>query len=271
MEILSPIAEMSVRRRGVNRDMKRILLPVLLFACAPFAAQAEDLVSGLSQDQIQITSNYTGTDIVVFGAIEQSDETGGIGDVVVAVRGPDEDIEVRRKARIAGIWVNRDAIRLDGMPGYYYLASTRPLEEIASGDTLRRYALGVDNLYPRAESTRSPRKAEPFREAAIRARQRTSLYTENPAGVEFLGYTLFRVRVPVPATVPRGQYTAEVYLFKNGAVTSAQSTPLFVDQIGIERQVFAFAHAWPLAYGLAAVVLAVALGWLSSLVFRQRM
>ena len=32
------------------------------------AARAEDLVSGVSQDIIQITSNYTGTQIVVFGA-----------------------------------------------------------------------------------------------------------------------------------------------------------------------------------------------------------
>jgi len=251
--------------------MRRALLLTALLACAPCAAQAEDLVSGLSQDQIQITSNYTGTNIVVFGAIEQPDPSGSIGDVVVLVRGPDTDVEVRRKARIAGIWVNHNAITLYGMPGYYYLASTKPLSEIASGDTLARYALGVQNLYPRSASTRSPRKAEPFRQAAIRERERIHLYTENPDGVEFLGYTLFRVSVPVPATVPRGQYTAEVYLFKNGAVTSAQSTPLFVDQIGIERQIFAFAHALPLAYGMVVVSLAVLLGWLSSLVFRQRM
>ncbi len=45
------------------------LLVVLLANVSP--ACAEDLVSGLSQDSIEITSNYTGSTIVVFGAIER--------------------------------------------------------------------------------------------------------------------------------------------------------------------------------------------------------
>jgi uncharacterized protein (TIGR02186 family) len=74
----------------------------------------------------------------------------------------------------------------------------------------------------------------------------------------------------VPADAPRGQYTAEVYLFKNGVVMSAQSTPLFVDQIGLERRLYNFAHSRSLIYGLATVTMALLLGWLSSLLFRQR-
>ena len=52
--------------------MKRLLLlallPALAFAGEPTQAQ-EKLVSGVSQDLIQITSNYAGSDIVVFGNI----------------------------------------------------------------------------------------------------------------------------------------------------------------------------------------------------------
>ena len=76
--------------------------------------------------------------------------------------------------------------------------------------------------------------------------------------------------MPVPAGVPRGQYTAEVYLFQNGNVASAQSTPLFVDQIGLERRLFGFAHQWPLAYGVSTVLMALLLGWISSFVFRRQ-
>ena len=65
--------------------MKRALLAMLLLLAAP--ARAEDLVSGISQDIIQITSNYTGTNIVVFGAIEQAQNAQG-RNIVVVVRGP---------------------------------------------------------------------------------------------------------------------------------------------------------------------------------------
>jgi hypothetical protein len=38
--------------------------------------------------------------------------------------------------------------------------------------------------------------------------------------------------------VARGQYNVEVYLLRDGEVVSAQSTPLFIDQTGIERRLF---------------------------------
>jgi uncharacterized protein (TIGR02186 family) len=75
--------------------------------------------------------------------------------------------------------------------------------------------------------------------------------------------------VPVPADVPRGQYNVQVYLFRDGNVVSAQSTPLYVDQTGLERRLFNFAHQEPFAYGVSTVLMAAALGWLSSLVFRR--
>jgi len=254
--------------------MMRAALIALVLALMPSTALAENLVSGLSQDQIQITSNYTGSDLVVFGAIEQSaepDEDTGAGrrDVVVVVRGPGATMDVRRKQRIAGIWINNREITLTGMPAYYYVASTRPLDKIAPAQTLGRYQIGLDHVKPESASTHNMAKAEQFRQAVVRERSRGRLFAEAPAGVEFLGYSLFRVHVPVPAGAPRGQYTAEVYLFKDGVVMAAQSTPLFVDQIGLERRLFNFAHNDAFAYGLATVIMAMLLGWLSSLIFRR--
>ena len=50
---------------------------------------------------------------------------------------------------------------------------------------------------------------------------------------------------------------------------SAQSTPLFIDQTGLERRLYNFAHDQPFGYGLAAVVMALIMGWISSLLFRR--
>jgi hypothetical protein len=88
--------------------MRRWLLALLLIATP--ATAAEDVVSGLSQDQIEINSSYTGSDIVVFGTIERPAAPSG-RDIVVVVRGPDTDITVRRRDRVAGVWINRGEIR----------------------------------------------------------------------------------------------------------------------------------------------------------------
>ena len=60
-----------------------------LLAAAP-ARPAEDLVADLSEHLIAITTGFTGTEVVMFGATE------GSGDVVIIVRGPLSDATVRR-------------------------------------------------------------------------------------------------------------------------------------------------------------------------------
>jgi uncharacterized protein (TIGR02186 family) len=244
--------------------MRRWLVLLLLFA-AP-ASAGENLVSGVSQDLIQVTSNYSGSDIVVFGDVEGQEKAAG-RDIIVVVRGPDTTLTVRRRDRVAGVWINHDAAALSGMPAYYFLASTRPLAQIADAATLARYGIGMASIEP--DSVHAHHDVEPFRQAALRLMSGQGLYREMPGGVEFLSDTLFRAHVPVPAAVMRGAYNVEVFLARNGTIESAQSTPLFIDQTGLERRLFNWARDQPFGYGLAAVVMALTMGWLSSLIFRR--
>jgi len=261
----------ATRAEGTLRALCAFVLKPT-FACLVAAflfstgAKAEDLVSGLSQDSIEITSNYTGSTIVVFGAIERP-VSNAPRDIVVVVRGPEATMTVRRKDRIAGIWINRDRAEFSGMPAFYFVASTRPIGDIAARDMRARLGVGLDVL--RASGVHAHHDPIPFRDALIRRQVQTHLYAEIPGGVQYLSDTLFRVQVPVPANVARGDYTAQVFLFRNGYVISAQSTPFSISNSGLERQLFNFAHDRPLTYGVFAVAAAMLLGWVSSLVFRQ--
>lgn len=252
---------------------RRLAALSMVAAMAVGAAKGEDLVAGLSTDLIQITSDFTGAEFVVFGAIEGADNDGPdiMRDIMVVIRGPDVDVTVRRKDRFLGLWINREQVSFAAMPGYYFTASSRPLNQMASPTTLARFQFGSANIpaVPRARAT--PQELAAFKAAAVRSLARERLYGDAPGGVEFLSRTLFRARIPVPATTPPGQYRAEVYLFRNGDVVSAQSTPLFIDKSGIERQIYNFAYEASFSYGLIAVTMAFAAGWIGYLVFRQRM
>jgi uncharacterized protein (TIGR02186 family) len=245
--------------------MRRWLVLLALLTAKP-ALGAEDVVSGLSQDQIEINSSYTGTDIVVFGTIERPSVSVG-RDIVVVVRGPETAITVRRRDRIAGVWVNRDAAKFSGMPAFYFLASTRPLHDIAAPGVLTRYGLGARNLTPSAIT--SHHDSQPFREAAVRQLAGRGLYTEAPGAIDFHSENLFKTVVPIPAAVARGQYNVEVYLFRGGNVESVQSTPFFIDQTGLERRLYNFAHGKPLGYGLLAVCMSLLFGWAASVLLRR--
>ena len=247
-------------------------LVIALLCLLPLSARAaEDLVSGVSTDVIEVRSDFTGTDVVVFGAIEDMGEAVSAGDrdVVVVLRGPEVPVTVRRKDRVLGLWVNTEQVPFVDMPGYYYLASSRPIDDIAPAATLARFQLGTAHLAVAAPPGATPAKAAAFRAAVVRNFKREQLYGDTTA-IDFLSASLFRARVPLPAVVPAGNYRAEVYLVHRGIVVAAQSSPLFIDKTGVERQVYNFAYQASLAYGVFSVMLALGLGWLGYALFRQR-
>lgn len=254
---------------------KRLFLGIasvaVLLGSAP-ARAAEDIVSGVSTDLIQIQSDFTGTDVVVFGALEGTDPATAINDydVVVVLRGPKLDLTVRRKERVLGIWINRAQVTFADIPGYYFLASTKPIADIAPEFLLNRFQLGAELLGETTDQGASETEVATFREAAVRNLEREQLFIEAPDGIEFLSPTLFRTVIPVPATVPPGEYTAEVYLFRARTLLTLQSSPVFVDKTGLERRVYDFAHTASLTYGFVAVGISFFLGWLSFALFRPR-
>ncbi|MFZ3034013.1 MAG: TIGR02186 family protein [Parvibaculum sp.] len=252
-----------------------------LFVGSLLPASAAQLVTDLSEHQVRIRSNFTGTQILLFGAIEvnTANERALDRDVVVVVTGPTRPVTVRRKTKVAGIWLNHDALTFPKVPGYYAVASSRPLEVTAETAMLQREQIGIDNIdfgAPVAQGVdgsieiMSPAEERDFEKALIRNKRRENLYISDPGGIIFLGQTLFRATVDIPANVPVGLYTATVFLFHDGQVVDAISSPLYIDKSGLERFLYRFAHNDALLYGLIAVIGAAFAGWLGSAILRQR-
>lgn len=253
---------------------------ILLVAFAG-AARTDQLVTDLSEHQIAIRSNFTGTQILLFGAVEtRTPGTRALNrDIVVVVQGPVRPIMVRRKERVAGIWVNHDSVTYPNVPGYYAIASTRPLEVTAEANILKALRIGIENIQPGQATARAidgtlqilpPEEETAFWKALIRNKRRDGLYIDLPGGVTFLGQTLFRATVDIPANVPVGLYTAKVYLLQEGQIVDTISSPLYIDKRGLERFIFRMAHSDPLLYGLIAVLVAALAGWLASAVMGRR-
>jgi len=229
----------------------------------PKDAWAQSLVADLSSHLIAITTGFTGTDVVLFGAVD------GPGEVAVVVQGPEGGTTVRRKARVAGIWMNTEEMEFDRVPAYYAVATSAPLDDLVPPTVLQRHEIGLDHirLIPRTEA---PAEAvAEFRAALIRNKQRADLYTTETQVVAFLGQRLFRTTIYFPANVPTGIYTASIFLIRDGDVVSAQTTPLSVSKIGFSASVTDFAQRQSVFYAIVGILLAVSAGWLAGVVFRK--
>ncbi|WP_252509676.1 TIGR02186 family protein [Thalassospira sp. TSL5-1] len=226
-------------------------------------AKADPLVVDLSNHLVAISTGFTGTDVLLFGAIETK------GDVVITVRGPERDMVVRRKERKLGIWINSQSAYVRNVPTYYATAASRPIELIANDRLFASRHIGLQNQ--RFVTTMQGEDTDDslYREALLRNMEYAGLYNDKPAKISFLSNQLFRTDIHFPANTPTGTYVIDVYLIRDGKIASIKSTPLVVSKTGVSAEVYDFAHRYSALYGIIAVIIAGFAGWLASVIFRK--
>ena len=241
----------------------RLALAVLaLLGLANGSVRADGVVADLSSHLIAITSGFTGTSVVLFGATE------GGGDIITVVRGPEREMTVWRKGKVAGIWVNAESVTFSNVPSFYTVAASRPIDEILAPGPAALYRIGTANLKLQAKPPATPEEAARFNEALIATQRREGLFSADAGKISFLGSRLFRATIEFPTNVPTGTYIVEVFLVRDRDVISGQTTPLVVSKVGLDAAVSDFATRQSAAYGAIAVLTALVAGWLASLPFR---
>ena len=236
----------------------------------------ESVQADVSARTVSVTSSFNGTEIVIFGAVDNSQQPSAESnyyDVVIVVEGVPGRVVARRKNNVAGLWLNTSSATFDAVPSYYAVASTRPLDEIASEEFRASHGIGFQHLrmtpaFGQAQAL-STEDLKEFRTAVIRLKQKDGLYVQDPYSVAFIGRSLFRSAIELPANVTVGPFTTRVFLFRDEKLLSQYSVRLTLEREGLERHLHSFAFGYPTLYGLATVAIAIAAGLLASTVFRK--
>ncbi|TKA97954.1 hypothetical protein FAZ78_03445 [Cereibacter changlensis] len=249
------------------------LLALLLLVLAPLAARAQDesIVLGLSQTSVAITADFTGSEILIYGAVkrEAPQPEGGPLQVIVTVEGPPTPVVVRRKERRLGIWINRDKVRINHAPSFYAVATTGPLDAILSETDNLRYQISVPRAIRAVGISAQAEESPSFVEALQRIRENEGRYHLDEGTIAFTEDTLFRTDVRLPSNLVEGNYRVRVFLTRDGRVVDTLEGGIGVQKAGIERFIYALAQEQPLIYGLLSLVMAVVAGWGASAAFRM--
>lgn len=222
------------------------------------------LVAELSQTRVEISTGFSGTDVLVFGATERLLGPGG-DDILVVAQSPPEPMVVRRRVNVLGFWINGPSARFRQVPGFYLLTGTRPLRELLSEEERAAKRLGLDNLPLASTGVQDPA----YHEALLRLKQDAMLWHEEDEAIQISGARLFRARLPLPATVATGDFRVEVLLVRDGRVMARQELGFRVERVGAAARIADVAEQDPVIYGLACILLAALAGWLGSVLFRR--
>ena len=251
--------------------MKKILLLTILvlFMATKFVYSKENsdaLVSDIEDKVVEITSNFNGSELFIFGSREMNKNIAeGIkSGIIIEVIATAKTRKIRKKERRFGIWINDDEKVLEGVPDFYYINSSDNIEELLSEDEITNNDIGIMNHLAKNNDVNSD-----FIKALIRIKKRKNLYQFKEGDLEFKNGTLFSTKVTLPNNIGEGFYVIKTHLTDGTNVTSIDKQLLVVKKIGLGNFLFEMAHKTPLIYGIFSILVALFAGWAASETFRR--
>jgi len=239
--------------------LRRLIIAAGCVLCLSGAAAAQsELVTELAQRHVDITAQFTGEKVLIFGAVSHP------GDVIIKVASPNETVAISRKAKYGPFWLTSGKFNVKDAPGLLYILSDRPLEELIDEAQRQRYGLSLKHSLSAATPVDVPADVSDWKGAFLDLKKRDGYYLEDGKAVDVVGSKLFSASMTLPAKLPLGDYKLTIYLVRGGKVVARQTRSLEVREVRIERWVseVAYSHSWlfGIAFTLAAMVLGLVLG-----------
>jgi len=247
------------------------VLAILFLVLLVLPVRAGEIVGALSQNRVSLTANFSGSEILIFGAIRHDatlEDEAAPFDVIIVIEGPRHPVAIWRKDRRMGIWMNVESVNMASVPSFYAVATTAPLAQIITPEQDAQHRISAGHAIRAAQATGNVDDPAVFAAALLRIRERAAQYLALDRWVYLDRDILFRANVRLPANLTEGAYTTRMYLVREGEVVHQFRTAIFVRKEGIERWLHQLAYDQPFLYGLLALAIALVAGWGASAAFK---
>ena len=209
-----------------------LLLAAISLANEAVAGDAT-IVADVASRQIAVRSDFTGAHTTLFGALPEK------GDVIIVVSGPQKPMIVRKKERIWGMWLHRSYASFDNVPGFYWLASSRPLSDILPKDKAQAFShsheIGLMNIAVGAKGASQGVSQTEYKRALLALQVMDGAYSMESHPVTIMGDRLY-----------------------------------VLHKQGVPSLVYNLAHTYSGYYAIGAILFAIFGGWTSAVLMQRR-
>ena len=244
-----------------KKIIKLITLILLVLTSNAILAEA---YFDISDDNIKIETNFKGKEIIIFGILNDGEET------ILTIKGPQKNAVIQKKERILGFWFNTKKITYNKIPSIFFIASSKNIEDILPASTIIKEELSFDYLLENKTSQRnfiSDISLDTWKNNFVRIKKNKNLFKEYE--IENIDNKLFQTRIFFPAKSIPGEYKVNVYQIKDNLILNNKEKVITLKKSGIGNQIYNFAHKNAAAYGLFAIIFAVLSGFLAATLFRR--
>jgi uncharacterized protein (TIGR02186 family) len=239
---------------------RRLLALLAILAGMPVhpTAFADNLVTHLDVDHVDVTTRFEGQSILLFGAVPRGT------DVAIKMVSPEQEVELGRKSRVGPLWLESGQLRVRRMPGLLYLLSSRPLSDLLGNTERQVLRLTLTSALKAAETSGDSLPLSEWQAALLRLKRRRGFYVEDGHGVKLEGGRLFYTHIDLPPESPLGLYQVSVYLLRDGKMVQRQHRNLVVQEVRLQHWISRMAHAHGWTFGalftLGMMLLGLVLG-----------
>ena len=248
------------------RTLIQNILLIIMVSLNSFTVFAKDnLVTDLSESTVEISSTFSGADILLFGAYDGQKND----DIIVVVSGQKGNIKVDRKEKKFGIWMITESMKFTNIPKYYYIASNRKIKDITNTTEIKKRKLDFNSFELKNDKIDYNNLDKKWYEALKRNMKKKQFWKIEENSIKLNKNTLFRKTLSLPSNVSTGMYNVKILHYRKGNLISQEESKIKIDRTGISANIYNFAQNFSAIYGIIAVIIALFFGWLTNFIFRR--
>jgi len=248
-------------------------LAILIVLCSQLAIAQKRANSfatlKIKPQKVMIQTFYNGKDISVEAEVPQDIEV-----VALSCEGPEETLNLMRKGRVYGLWMNVEEILFQKIPAIYFLVTSKKLTELYGKGEIRGIQLGYEGLYSRIEIEKEKEKKKELFDQLIKLKESDRLYlvSEGSLKVTRLNNKINKITTTfyLPPKAPPGEYRINLFARKNSEINLIGNQTLTVEKKGLTAYLSSMAINHGLVYGVVAVIIAIISGLIVGVIFSSK-
>ena len=259
-----------MKRQAILPLLGAILLAAIcgpLWAAEPAAALPSAAAGGIKLELdpplMTIGSFYAGKPVRFSG------EIGAGQEVLLEMRGPQENVTFDLKGRVGPFWMNRGLVKVENAPILYLLLLPA---SAPAAPNLQALGLGTAHLQEEAKVISPGHDPKDIFTSFLEFKQAAGLYRQVPGAISYApagpGRQSFSAVLDLPSSLTAGQYQVTATVLQNGAPAGRVAQAYLVEDEAFLKLVKDLAFDRALLFGVLCVLIALVTGAVMGVLFK---
>ena len=244
----------------------RAIITAIIFSFLMSSICLGSVISNIDKSDIELSTRFDGTSLLVFGAISPRDDRASL---LVEVVGPPTTVNIRKKVQIWGIWVNKKIAQFQGIPSFYQISISNPKNPILKEIEYQRLKSFFYDLLETTSISKNYNATEQYHNELIRLKTELGNLSTFKEKINIIDNKLFSYKVNLPKKIYPGVYKIKMTLIdQEGLELSKSEQNVNVSKVGLQEFLSSNSKNNPVFYGLFSVIIALFLGFFAAQLFR---